>query len=93
MHSAIRSSAPQPVDGHARRLNRLRRRIDWIKIDLGGQFVQFGLKGEPYVDRAVTAHGATRGLVRQHRVAVIWNVADIVERPQQSPGIQIVTTP
>src|SRR5437870_4774310 len=36
----------------------------------------------------MAAHGATRGLVREHAVPVVLNVWDVVERAQQRPGIK-----
>src|SRR5437899_1414025 len=54
----------------------------------GREHVQHGLEGETHVDRAVAAHGAAGGLVRQHAVAVKLQIANVVDRAEKRSGIQ-----
>ena len=59
-----------------------------IHSNFRSEFVQLRFESEANVHRAVAAHSAAGGLVREHAVSVILNVRNVVERAQQRAGIQ-----
>ena len=70
----------ESVDGDTRRLEQVTTANFWgIEIYLCGKFIKLRFEGEANVDGAVPTHGAARGLVGEHAVAVVLNVRDIVE--------------
>ena len=79
----------QSIHRDARRLKQIAA-TDFSRINLqfDGEFIELRLESKAHIDRAVTAHGATCGLVSEHAVAVILNVGDVVERAEQRAGIK-----
>src|SRR2546425_5333447 len=79
----------QTVYGDARSLQQVSP-PDFGRVEgrVGCEHVEDGLEGETHVDRAVAAHSAAGGLVRQHAVAVKLQIVNVVDRAEKRPGIK-----
>src|SRR6266511_963183 len=62
--------------------------VDGVHPNGFGQHVELGLEGKAHIDGAMAAHGATGWLIGQDPVAVVLDIADVVQGGEQGPGIE-----